>query len=213
MSFEHPTVAALVDGAAPARLPAAPWNQDAAIGDVPATPIIRHLLEHHGPFQHFHQSLLLQTPPDLAEDSLAEGIQAILDHHDALRLRLQSQDRPGSLAIAPRGDVRARDCLHSLDLSGLTPSDRRARMHEAIDAAQDRLNPQAGRLVQALWFRHSDAPGRLYLAIHHLAVDGVSWRILLPDLARATAAAMRGDAAVLEPTGTPFRAGPATSPN
>ncbi len=149
---------------------------------------------------------MLQTPPDLAEDSLAEGIQAILDHHDALRLRLPSQDRPGSLAIAPRGDVRARDCLHSLDLSGLTPSDRRARMHEAIDAAQVRLNPQAGRLVQALWFRHSDAPGRLYLAIHHLAVDGVSWRILLPDLARASAAAMRGDAADLEPTGTPFRA-------
>ena len=79
-------------------------------------------------------------------------------------------------------------------------------MHEAIDAAQVRLNPQAGRLVQALWFRHSDAPGRLYLAIHHLAVYGVSWRILLPDLARASAAAMRGDAAVLEPTGTPFRA-------
>ncbi len=204
--FERPTIAALV-AVRRLDLDTAPlWDEHAAIGDVPATPIIRYLLEQPGPIGRFHQSITIQTPAHLAEPSLIQAIQAILDHHDALRLRLPSQDRPGSLTIAPRGDVRARDCLHSLDLSGLTPSDRRARMHEAIDAAQVRLNPQAGRLVQALWFRHSDAPGRLYLAIHHLAVDGVSWRILLPDLARASAAAMRGDAAVLEPTGTPFRA-------
>ena len=204
--FERPTIAALV-AVRRLDLDTAPlWDEHAAIGDVPATPIIRYLLEQPGPIGRFHQSITIQTPAHLAEPSLIQAIQAILDHHDALRLRLPSQDRPGSLTIAPRGDVRARDCLHSLDLSGLTPSDRRARMHEAIDAAQVRLNPQAGRLVQALWFRHSDAPGRLYLAIHHLAVNGVSWRILLPDLARASAAAMRGDAAVLEPTGTPFRA-------
>ena len=80
--------------------------------------MIRYLLEQPGPINCFHQSITVQTPAHLAEPSLIEAIQAILDHHHALRLRLQSQVRPGSLAIAPRGDVRARDCLHSLDLSG-----------------------------------------------------------------------------------------------
>ena len=37
-------------------------------------------------------------------------------------------------------------------------------------------------------------PGRLLLSIHHLAVDGVSWRILVPDLAAAWAAIAQGDA-------------------
>ena len=49
------------------------------------------------------------------------------------------------------------------------------------------------------------AAGRLLLTIHHLAVDGVSWRILLPDLAAAWAAIARGEAPALPPRGTSFR--------
>ena len=49
------------------------------------------------------------------------------------------------------------------------------------------------------------APGRLLLTIHHLAVDGVSWRILVPDLAAAWEAIARGRAPALAPRGTSFR--------
>ena len=48
-------------------------------------------------------------------------------------------------------------------------------------------------------------PGRLLLTIHHLAVDGVSWRILVPDLAAAWAAIARGEEPALAPRGTSFR--------
>jgi hypothetical protein len=48
-------------------------------------------------------------------------------------------------------------------------------------------------MLQAIWFDAGDeAPGRLLLTIHHLAVDGVSWRILLPDLAAAWQAVASG---------------------
>src|SRR5262249_60037368 len=48
-------------------------------------------------------------------------------------------------------------------------------------------------------------PGRLLLTIHHLAVDGVSWRILVPELAAAWAAIARGEVPALTARGTSFR--------
>ena len=61
-------------------------------------------------------------------------------------------------------------------------------------------------MVQAVWFDAGPArAGRLLLAIHHLAVDGVSWRILVPDLAAAWQAIAAGQAVALPPRGTSFR--------
>ncbi|MGV9779705.1 condensation domain-containing protein, partial [Streptosporangium sp. NPDC003464] len=47
--------------------------------------------------------------------------------------------------------------------------------------------------------------GRLVVAVHHLAVDAVSWRVLLPDLFAAWQAAVRGGAVALAPVPTSFR--------
>ncbi|MEE1805986.1 condensation domain-containing protein, partial [Streptomyces sp. BE133] len=47
--------------------------------------------------------------------------------------------------------------------------------------------------------------GRLLLVLHHLVVDGVSWRIVLPDLAAAWEAVVAGRTPQLEPVGTSFR--------
>src|SRR5437763_12614675 len=61
-------------------------------------------------------------------------------------------------------------------------------------------------MVQAVWFdAGSNAPGRLLLSIHHLAVDGVSWRILVPDLAAAWQAVAGGGQAELAPVLTSLR--------
>ena len=74
------------------------------------------------------------------------------------------------------------------------------------EAAERRLSPTSGMMVQALWFDAGPArAGRLWLAIHHLAVDGVSWRILVPDLAAAWQAIAAGQAVALPPRGTSFR--------
>ncbi|WP_231626552.1 condensation domain-containing protein, partial [Streptomyces apocyni] len=71
------------------------------------------------------------------------------------------------------------------------------------EAARSRLAPEAGAMVQAVWFDAGPhAPGKLLLVVHHLVVDGVSWRILLPDLAAAWAGGGQG---ALEPVGTSFR--------
>ncbi|WP_182313157.1 condensation domain-containing protein [Streptomyces sp. SCUT-3] len=74
------------------------------------------------------------------------------------------------------------------------------------EAARGRLVPESGVMVQAVWFDAGpQTAGRLLLVLHHLVVDGVSWRILLPDLAAAWDAVAAGRRPELEPVGTSFR--------
>ena len=74
------------------------------------------------------------------------------------------------------------------------------------EAAELRLDPAAGHLLQAVWFdAGAKRAGRLLLAIHHFAVDGVSWRILGPDLAAAWRAVAAGRAVSLPERSTSFR--------
>ena len=82
-------------------------------------------------------------------------------------------------------------------LAGLAPEAQAAGLAEAGGRLQAGLAPEAGELVRAAWFDLGPGrPGRLLLAIHHLAVDGVSWRILLEDLLAAYAGLGRGEAVV-----------------
>ena len=86
--------------------------------------------------------------------------------------------------------------------AGLSEEALRSAIGEHALAA-GRLAPAAGVMLQAVWFDAGAArPGRLLLSIHHLAVDGVSWRILVPDLAAAWRAVAQGQSPVLGPRGT-----------
>ena len=204
--FEHQTVAGLAAAVMPAA--EAPTSEpDLPAGPLPATPIMRWLAERGGPIDRFHQALVLQVPASLREDQLLGALQAVLDHHDGLRLRA-ARGEGGDLAleVAPPGAVDARSCLRRVDVSGLDHVALRARVAEEGHAAELRLSPAAGVMVQAVWLdAGARAPGRLLLSIHHLVVDGVSWRILVPDLAAAWAACARGETPNLPPRGTSFR--------
>src|SRR5262249_34845846 len=86
--FQHQSVAALAGVADPIAEASVPTPPDAAIGAVPPTPIIHWLLEQDGPIERFHQGMLLRVPATLEPDHLTAALQTLLDHHDALRLRL-----------------------------------------------------------------------------------------------------------------------------
>ncbi|MBW5426010.1 non-ribosomal peptide synthetase, partial [Streptomyces sp. BG9H] len=72
--------------------------------------------------------------------------------------------------------------------------------------AVERLDPASGVLAQAVWVDAGPArTGRVILVVHHLVVDGVSWRVLVPDLRAACEAAAAGRTPALDPVGTSFR--------
>ncbi|MEO3814901.1 amino acid adenylation domain-containing protein, partial [Sphaerisporangium sp. B11E5] len=179
----------------------APAVEEPRTGVVPLTPFMRELAERSGPAAltgSFTQIMVVQTPPDLELARLGTAMRAVLDHHDILRARL---DTDGShLEIPPPGSVTP--AVTRVDAAAWPAADWPAALRTRAEHEATLLSPRDGRMVRAVWFDAGPAtPGRLLLVAHHLVIDAVSWRIVLPDLA---AAYESGDPD-LGPAGTSFR--------
>jgi amino acid adenylation domain-containing protein/non-ribosomal peptide synthase protein (TIGR01720 family) len=205
--FEHKSPAALaLVAVGTEEAPASPLTARSGIGRVPATPIVHWLRERGGPIGRFHQSVLLHTPAGLTQDQLTGTVQALLDRHDALRARLVRED-DWALEVPEPGTVPAAPLISRTDLPEADGETLRAAVAAHAETASGRLDPDAGVMLQAVWFdAGADRAGRLLLLIHHLVVDGVSWRILTPDLAAACEALVRGAEPALAPVPTALRA-------
>ncbi|MEG3162967.1 condensation domain-containing protein, partial [Sphingomonas sp. LB2R24] len=158
--------------------------------------------------ERFTQSVFLQTPRSATRESLESALQAILDHHDALRLALTEGEDKKSLVldVLPPGRILAEACLSCIDVKGMYGPELEAAMLDATYLAESSLNLAIGKSVHAVWLdAGTNDAGRLLLVIHHLTVDGVSWRILLPDLQSAWEAISVGGQPALEPIGTSYR--------
>ncbi len=142
---------------------------DEGTGTVQATPIIQWLNGVDGPVDQFNQTVLIQAPVGVTEDDVLVVLQAVLDRHAMLRMRVDDDGAGGwSLTVPEPGSVDARACLHTVDVLS----------DETVAKARSRLNPATGAMVSALW---AVPTGQLLMIVHHLAVDGVSWRILVED--------------------------------
>ncbi|MFF5965053.1 amino acid adenylation domain-containing protein [Streptomyces collinus] len=190
--FEHRTVSGLA--AVAASRPAseqATTGHEPATGELPLTPAMHRLRERGGPVASFSQSMLLVTPAGADEKRLGSALQAVVDHHDALRMRVATEG-DWTACVPPAGSVAVP--LERVTVPG-------GDFGTVLDVPPVRgLSPDRGELVRAVWYDAGpDRQGRLLLTVHHLAVDGVSWGVLRADLA----AAWREEE--LPPPGAPFR--------
>ena len=203
--FEQKTVAELVLVAT--RLAqTSPADAQSGVGRVQFLPIVHWLRERGGPIKSFHQAMLLDLPFDVDHQRLENALQVLLDHHDALRLRLERRDQDWQLWVPPAGAVRAESCLRRVEIAGLRRAEQEKVLAGEKQAAAERLDPDAGKMLQAVWFDDGgQGSGRLLLVLHHLVVDGVSWRILLPDLQAAWEALRTGRHPQLPPCGISLR--------
>ncbi|BCB77235.1 hypothetical protein Pflav_036450 [Phytohabitans flavus] len=196
--FRYRTVAAL---APLATAVAALGGTGDGPAELPLTPVMHWLCELGGPIDGYNQSVVLQVPADLGWERLLRALDAVVDRHDMLRARLDRSTPDWRLAVRGRGTTPAPEWTVRVDVSGVEPGDLAGVVAREARKAQDALDPDAGAMLRAVWFDAGpDRPGRLVLVVHHLVVDGVSWRILIPDLA----AAWRDGPAALAPVGTPF---------
>ncbi|WP_189135890.1 non-ribosomal peptide synthase/polyketide synthase, partial [Wenjunlia tyrosinilytica] len=202
--FLHQTVGALATALA-AQVAAEPAADERTVpaGPAPLSPIQRWFFATHGPLRHFTMSMVgeVDTGPEPDEAALGSAVEAVVAHHEALRTRFTEHDgewRQEPVEPAP-------DVLDRRDLSALDEEGQRAAIEEAAARARAGLDLGTGKLFQAVLFLLG--PGRrprLFLTVHHLAVDSVSWRILLGDLETAYRQITAGVPVRLEPTGTPF---------
>ncbi|MFD5420058.1 amino acid adenylation domain-containing protein [Streptomyces sp. NPDC127069] len=194
--FAHKTPAAL---AAAVGEPGHGSSADAAgpavaeCGPLPATPVMRWLLDGPGPIGRFSQSMVLTLPEGADDATLVRVLQSVVDRHGALRLGVTAGPEGPLCAVGEPGSVDVSRLYRTVDVAGSDGSARAAVMAEAAREAAGQLDPATSVMLRAVRFDTGGAaPDRLLLCVHHLAVDGVSWRILAADLAAAWEAAVAG---------------------
>jgi non-ribosomal peptide synthase protein (TIGR01720 family) len=173
------------------------------LGPVPLTPIQRWFFDQAIPEPgHWNQALLVEVPPGLDASRLERAVQQLLIHHDALRLRFQPGE--GGWQQANAG-VDTSVPFNVIDLSATRLEARRSAIEAAAEAAQASLDLANGPLMRVTYFDLGPADaGRLSVVVHHLAVDGVSWQILMEDLRAVYQQLQRGDQVDLPPKTASF---------
>ncbi|NEA64769.1 amino acid adenylation domain-containing protein [Streptomyces sp. SID12488] len=203
--LRHRTVAGLAEVATTTGS-AAVRPVDDGTGTVPLTPVMHWLRELGGPFKGYHQSALVQTPAALDRPKLAAVLLALADRHAMLRSTLvRTEAGHWTLEVPAAGSVDTGAWIERVDVAGLDAEELRAVVGDSAHAARAALDPDTGAMVRAVWFDAGTEPGRLLLMGHHLVTDGVSWRVLLPDLAAAWTDVEAGRPAELAPVETSFR--------
>jgi non-ribosomal peptide synthase protein (TIGR01720 family) len=221
--FECETPAQLAALAGPSGPRAGQQAADDGTGIAPLTPVMAALAGRAGGLaalgSRFAQWAALTVPAGLDQAALARALGALVTCHPMLRARLAAADGVEHLILGEPGPGNVTGWLHRVDAAGLSGRDLDERVAAAARDACAQLDPMAGVMIQAVWADAGPArPGRLVLAAHHLAVDGVSWRILAADLHAAYTRTAAGQPAGLAASPASFRqwaarlAGQATDP-
>ncbi|MGA6174675.1 amino acid adenylation domain-containing protein [Streptomyces sp. NPDC012600] len=162
---------------------------DEPTGPVTGPPVVQWLGETTDAIDGFVQSVVLNTPAGLTADALDRILAAVLDRHDMLRARLVRGERWSFDIPRPGG-------------AAVGWQESEAPLEECVERATEGLDPDNGVMLRAVWRR---ADRQLVLVAHHVVIDGVSWRILMDDLATAWHRYTAEEPVELPPTGTSFR--------
>ncbi|UKO96133.1 non-ribosomal peptide synthetase [Nostoc sp. UHCC 0870] len=167
-------------------------EQGLVTGSVALTPIQQWFFEQNLPEpDYFNQSAMLEVSPDLQPQLLQQVVQQLLVHHDALRLRFVQEGENWQQINA---DIQEFVPLSIFNLSHLSPAEQQTEIKAKDAELQAGLDLATGAIAQVALFQlGQDRPSCLLFIIHHLAVDAISWRILLEDLATAYQQISRGE--------------------
>lgn len=177
--FQHQTIAELAQTAHTTSVVQA--EQGPITGPVLLTPAQHWFFEQDisNP-HHWNQTVLLKTVYPLDLTLLDKAFNLLQSHHDALRFRFHlRQDEWQQTCIDPENNISVKH----IDLSSRSREEQDAILEIVSTKLQTSLNLTEGPLLQVAYFQmDSDRQDRLLIILHHLIVDGVSWRILLDDL-------------------------------
>jgi fengycin family lipopeptide synthetase B len=150
-------------------------------GKVPLTPIQHWFFEQHIPNpHHWNQAVMLEALVPLDRERIERAVGYLVAYHDALRLRFIHDETGWYQYYAAEQN---QPVWHMEDLSGVHDSQLSAVIEARAAAWQKQLDITQGPLLRVVQFETGPTrSARLLIVIHHLAIDGVSWRILLDDL-------------------------------
>lgn len=154
------------------------YCQDVITGTIKETPILQTFKNWNlcKP-NHFNQSMLVCVKESVK--TVEEAVKAIVLHHDMLR----AVYRNDKLTVL---DASVLECIKVKEewLTGLSFQDAKKALYNRCEEIQSSFDLEHGPLVQCAYF-HTDYGKQVFLCIHHLVVDGISWRIILEDFETA----------------------------
>ncbi|MBD2498550.1 condensation domain-containing protein [Nostoc sp. FACHB-280] len=200
--FEYPTIAELATVVG--INPALQAQQESVIGPVPLTPIQRWFFEQNlEELHHWNQAVLLEVQPNQNPALLEQAFGQLLIQHDALRLRYEQKQGIWQQSNQGLGETVS---FSQFDLSQIAESEQPLAIERIATELQSSLNLCEGPLMKVAFFNIGDQkPDRLLLIVHHLVVDGVSFRIMLEDFQTVYQQLTRGEAIFLPPKTTSFQ--------
>jgi amino acid adenylation domain-containing protein/non-ribosomal peptide synthase protein (TIGR01720 family) len=201
--FQHQTIAELAIVAKNGFIQKA--EQDPVIGEVPLLPVQAGFFElDHPEPHHYNQARLLELREAPDASLFERAVAFLVFHHDALRLRFQLAETCWKQVNVAPGDIVP---FESINVSHLGPAEITVTIKRVAARLHESLNLQNGPIIRVALF-DGGVKGTSYLliVIHHLAVDGVSWRVLLEDLEKVYHQSKVGKEMSLGPKTTSFKA-------
>ncbi|MBU3179510.1 non-ribosomal peptide synthetase, partial [Clostridium estertheticum] len=177
-------------------------NQDEIVGEVELTPIQKWLFEmDFEEKHHWNQAVMLFNKDGFEEELIEKVFKAIIIHHDALRMTYKNEN--GEVQQINRAaDGKLYD-LSSYDYRNVEVIDKN-KVKEICNEIQGSISIEEGPLVKLGLFK-TNKGDHLLIAIHHLVIDGVSWRILFEDLSKAYTMAKNGEEIILQEKTSSFK--------
>ncbi|MGM1356080.1 amino acid adenylation domain-containing protein, partial [Bacillus cereus group sp. BceL302] len=164
-------------------------NQDPVSGDVPLIPIQHMFFEQNlANEHHWNQAVMLFNEGGFQEEVIRKVFHEIVIHHDVLRMEYKKDNN--EIKQFNRG-------IETADFVTLNTYDYRAtdqfedKMKEKCNEIQSSIDLENGPLVKLALFKTENGE-HLLITIHHLVIDGVSWRILLEDFSEGYRQVSRG---------------------
>jgi non-ribosomal peptide synthase protein (TIGR01720 family) len=173
-------------------------------GEVHLTPIQRWFFEQNLEEAHqYNQAFLFAVSERLERPTLERALVEVGRHHDALRLRFaQENGEWRQFYSAPVSEAP----LGWIEIGHVAEREQRESIETFAASAGANLDFESGPVWRVLYFDlGAGTPGRLLLVVHHLAVDGISWRPLLEDLETAYQQIKAGEPVTLPQKTTSFR--------
>lgn len=154
-------------------------EQGLVIGDSDLTPIQKTFFEmnFHNP-NHWNQSLLLKVDDLLDIDILKRTAVRLLEHHDSLRIKIAYDQNLNEFRQIFSENIN-QNAFEYYEINGL--DDQKTKIEEICSDVQRSLDLEKGEIIKIAYIRINNKEGRILFIVHHIAVDGVSWRILIED--------------------------------
>ncbi|WP_143315168.1 non-ribosomal peptide synthetase [Clostridium sp. HBUAS56017] len=176
------------------------FSQGEVKGEIELTPIMKKFIGiKNNVYTHFNQSMIIHSYEGFDDDKVQKVMKAIVSHHDILRSVLKYTD---TVKMYNRGIEEKLFDFAKYDLREI--SDFKASIEIEGQKIQESMNTESGPLVKLGLFKTQKGDYLLFV-IHHLVIDGMSWRILFEDFYNGYSALQNGQEIKLPPKTTSFK--------